>query len=172
MPKHKRLIKVTDLIVDGLCRLVEKNEKAYSELTVQDIVDEAGVCRNSFYRNYGEKDDIFRKRYFEIIETPAEAPAAQFDYFDIFRGACVLFQQNQRFFRCFYRANPAAYFETITSQIIQSNVTDAVVTPQAHYLFAARAWTGIGLLTEWLQNGCDLPIDELTLVLKGFFAKR
>lgn len=172
MPKRKRLVKVTDLIVDGLCRLVEKNEKAYSELTVQDIVDEAGVCRNSFYRNYAEKDDIFRKRYFEIVEVPADTQPVLFDYFDIFRGAGFLFEQNQRFFRCFYRANPAAYFETITAQIIRSNAPDAVVTPQEYYLFAARAWTGVGLLTEWLQKGCDLSIDELTEVLKGFFIKR
>ena len=172
MPKRKRFLKVTDLIVDGLCRLVERNEKPYSELTVQDIVDEAGVCRNSFYRNYEEKDDIFRKRYYEIIQGPDDALPVHFDYFDVFRGACGIFKENQRFFRCFYRANPAAYFETITAQIIRSNTPETVVTRQQYYLFAARAWTGIGLLTAWLQNGCDMEIDPLTEVLKGFFSER
>ena len=73
MPKRKRLVKVTDLIVEGLCRLVENGEKPFSELTVQDIVDEAGVCRNSFYRNYAEKDDIFRKQFAEMVQPPADA---------------------------------------------------------------------------------------------------
>ena len=172
MPKRKRVAKVTDLIVDGLCQLVEKDEASYSELTVQDIVDEAGVCRNSFYRNYSGKDDIFRKRYYEIIQVPDDALPTDFDYFDIFRSAARIFEQNQRFFRCFYRANPAAYFETITSQIIRSNATGDVVTPQEYYLFAARAWTGIGLLTEWLQKGCDLSSDTLIEVLKSFFSEQ
>ena len=173
MPKRKRLVKVTDLITEGLCRLVEKGEKPYSELTVQDIVDEAGVCRNSFYRNYAEKDDIFRKQFSEIISSPTDAePPAHFDYFDIFRFSCRIFEQHQRFFRCFYRANPAVYFETIVGQIIRSNNPADSIEPRAYYLYAARAWTGVGLMTEWLLRGCDLEIDALTDVLKGFFSKR
>ena len=170
MPKRKRLVKVTDLIVEGLCRLVENGEKPFSELTVQDIVDEAGVCRNSFYRNYAEKDDIFRKQFAEMVQPPADAvPPEHFDYFDIFRFSCQIFEQNQRFFRCFYRANSAVYFETIVGKIIRSNNPAEAVDPKAYYLCATRAWTGVGLMTEWLLHGCDLTIDELTDVLKRFF---
>ena len=171
MPKRKRLVKVSDMIADGLCDLIEKGEKPYSELTVQDIVDAAGVCRNSFYRNYDGKDDIFRKQFLAFSNEPDDEPPLQhFDYFDIFRYACRLFDRHQRFFRCFYRANPAMYFETIVGRVIQSNAPGAIPAPQEYYLYAARAWTGIGLMTEWLLRGCDLSIDELTAVLKTFLA--
>ena len=122
---------------------------------------------------YAEKDDIFRKQFSEIISSPTDAePPAHFDYLDIFRFSCRIFEQHQRFFRCFYRANPAVYFETIVGQIIRSNNPADSIEPRAYYLYAARAWTGVGLMTEWLLRGCDLEIDALTDVLKGFFSKR
>ena len=88
MPKRKRPVKVTELILGGLCHLIEQGEKPYSELTIQDIVDEAGVCRNSFYRNYTTKDDIFQKKLWELSTTDDSDrlswTADHFTFYDIF----------------------------------------------------------------------------------------
>lgn len=172
MPKRKRPVKVTDLITDGVCRLIERGEKPYSELTVQDIVDEAGVCRNSFYRNYGAKDDIFRSKLWELFAAEAsenELPNRQpVTYYSIFGAVAALMRENRRFFLCFYQADARAYFDTITSRIIGSNTTKAIdaVSAEEYYTYACRAWIGIGVLTEWLRRSCDLPIDALVHVLQ------
>jgi AcrR family transcriptional regulator len=42
--------------------LIEEN-KPYETLSLQEIVDRAGVCRNSFYRNYRSKEDIFKAQF-------------------------------------------------------------------------------------------------------------
>lgn len=173
MPKQKRQTAVTELIADGLCRLIERGEKPYSALTVQDIVDEAGVCRNSFYRNYTSKDDIFFRRLMELSAGEkterAEKNARGFTFYDIFADVANLMQSNRRFFLCFYRADARAYFDTITSKIIDSNTPDSIETvlPKDYYTYACRAWIGIGVLTEWLKRGCDLPADSLVEVLAG-----
>ena len=72
MSKIKRLISVSDMICDALLSLIEKG-RPYAEISIQDIVDEAGVCRSSFYRNYKSKDDIFQKRFREICEGKARS---------------------------------------------------------------------------------------------------
>lgn len=172
MPKRKRPVKVTELITGGLCSLIERGEKPYSELTVQDIVEEAGVCRNSFYRNYASKDDIFRKKLWELLASgaPGNAPQSRghYTYYDIFGEVASLMQANRRFFLCFYKADARAYFDTITSRIIHSNTPRAIetVSPEEYYTFACRAWIGIGVLTEWLKRGCDLPVPSLVGVLE------
>ena len=100
MPKRKRPVKVTELILGGLCHLIEQGEKPYSELTIQDIVDEAGVCRNSFYRNYTTKDDIFQKKLWELSTTDdsdrLSRTADHFTFYDIFEGVAALMQINKR----------------------------------------------------------------------------
>jgi AcrR family transcriptional regulator len=34
------------------------DEKPYSKITVSDITEKAGIARQTFYRNYGDKDDV------------------------------------------------------------------------------------------------------------------
>lgn len=34
------------------------DEKPYDKITVSDIVEKAGIARQTFYRNYGDKDDV------------------------------------------------------------------------------------------------------------------
>jgi len=69
----KRSIQSADLIVAGFDRLLSNTK--YEELTITAIVQEAGVGRTTFYRNFDEKADIllyqmnmnFAKTYENII---------------------------------------------------------------------------------------------------------
>lgn len=171
MPKIKRLVPVSELICEGLLRLIEAGQKPYSEITIQDIVDEAGVCRNSFYRNFRNKEDIFQKKFLEICEEEDSFADSngQFDYFDILRSVCQKFQRHRRFFRCYYKADLRSYFDTITSHVIFSNNPEntAILSPAEYYTYACRAWLGIGVVTEWFNRDCDISIDELVDIVAG-----
>ncbi len=179
MSKIKRLISVSDMICDALLSLIEKGQP-YAEISIQDIVDEAGVCRSSFYRNYKSKDDIFQKRFLEICEGKAGTPKPQsakpaadedsvhLDFFEIFRAVCHEFSQHRRFFRCYYTADARSYFDTITRHVIATNapVPGASVPPEDYYTYACRAWIGIGVITEWFLRDCDISVDELVEIVK------
>ena len=171
MSKIKRLISVSDMICDALLCLIEKG-RPYAEISIQDIVDEAGVCRSSFYRNYKSKDDIFQKRFLEICHGKAGTKKAEdsprLDYFEIFRAACHEFSQHRRFFRCYYTADARSYFDTITRHVIATNapVPGASVPPEDYYTYACRAWIGIGVITEWFLRDCDIPVDELVEIVR------
>ena len=53
---HPANIFVCECIMQSLFRLMKR--KAYPKITVTDIVREAGVSRNSFYRNYQSIEEI------------------------------------------------------------------------------------------------------------------
>ncbi|HIS47816.1 MAG TPA: TetR/AcrR family transcriptional regulator [Candidatus Scybalocola faecigallinarum] len=50
---------VCECITQSLFRLMKR--KPYNKITVTDLVQEAGVSRNSFYRNYQSTEEIIRQ---------------------------------------------------------------------------------------------------------------
>ena len=51
---------VKEKITETLIRLLK--EKQLTDISISEIIQEAQVSRNSFYRNYSEKEDILRDR--------------------------------------------------------------------------------------------------------------
>lgn len=60
--------RVQEYITDAMFKLLEK--KDYARITVQDLVDRAGVCRASFYRNYFTMDEVI-DRFLDGLFTEA-----------------------------------------------------------------------------------------------------
>jgi len=53
----RRTIRTRDRLGDALIELML--EKAFDTITVQDVLDRAGVGRSTFYVHYRDKDDLF-----------------------------------------------------------------------------------------------------------------
>ena len=53
-----RVIKTKKNIEESFLRLLEK--KSFSEITVQNILDEALINRSTFYKHYSDKYDLAR----------------------------------------------------------------------------------------------------------------
>ena len=60
--------RVQEYITGAMFELLEK--KDYTHITVQDLVDRAGVCRASFYRNYFTMDEVI-DRFLDGVFTEA-----------------------------------------------------------------------------------------------------
>lgn len=56
---HPANMFVCECITQSLFRLMKR--KPYNKITVTDLVQEAGVSRNSFYRNYQSTEEIIRQ---------------------------------------------------------------------------------------------------------------
>jgi AcrR family transcriptional regulator len=173
MPPKKRPCKVTSLICEALCSLIEE-KRPYESISLQEIVDKAGVCRNSFYRNYRTKEDIFKGRFKDINkETDLVLRAnCELSNYAIVEAIAETMKRNREFLLCFYQANPKLYFDTLISQIESSNTTEPIsaVSPEEYYVFASRAWITIGVLTEWLQRGCDISAQVIAKMIDSWDA--
>lgn len=63
----KRIIRTQELIFNSLVDFMEKG-LAYSETSIQDISDNAGIARQTFYRNYLSKDEVILLRLDEVMD--------------------------------------------------------------------------------------------------------
>jgi AcrR family transcriptional regulator len=66
----RRILRTRDALGDALVALM--HEKSFDEITVQEVLDRAGVGRSTFYVHYRDKDDLFlsdMEDFFESFST-------------------------------------------------------------------------------------------------------
>ena len=67
----KRVRRTRDVLGDSLVKLM--HEKPFEEITVQHILDGAGVSRSTFYLHFSDKNDLFLSDAEEFFEMMASA---------------------------------------------------------------------------------------------------
>lgn len=63
----RRILRTRDTLGDALFSLM--HEKNFDEITVQDLLDRAGVGRATFYAHYRDKDDLFLSDVETFLES-------------------------------------------------------------------------------------------------------
>ena len=79
-PKKKvdrRVRKTRDALGDALITLIQ--EKPFDSITIQQVLDRAGVGRSTFYAHYSGKEDLFLTDVEEFFEMMAMALSGQGD---------------------------------------------------------------------------------------------
>jgi AcrR family transcriptional regulator len=64
-----RVRRTRDSLGDALVELM--HERPFEEITVQDVLDRAGVSRSTFYTHYRDKDDLFLSDVEDFLEMMA-----------------------------------------------------------------------------------------------------
>ena len=67
----RRVVRTRDVLGDALVTLM--HEKPFEAITVQDLLDRAGVSRSTFYTHYKDKNDLFFSDAEEFFEAMATA---------------------------------------------------------------------------------------------------
>jgi len=67
----RRVLRTRDRLGDALIALVQ--EKSFDEITVQDVLDRAGVGRSTFYVHYNDKNDLFLSDVEDFLENVSTA---------------------------------------------------------------------------------------------------
>lgn len=65
----RRVRRTRDALGDALVTLM--HEKPFAEITVQHVLDRAGVSRSTFYTHYRDKDDLFLSDVEDFLELMA-----------------------------------------------------------------------------------------------------
>jgi AcrR family transcriptional regulator len=63
----RRILRTRDALGDALVALM--HEKSFDEITVQEVLDRAGVGRSTFYVHYRDKDDLFLSDAEDFFES-------------------------------------------------------------------------------------------------------
>ncbi len=62
----RRILRTRDTLGDALVALM--HEKSFDDITVQEVLDRAGVGRSTFYVHYRDKDDLFLSDVEDFLE--------------------------------------------------------------------------------------------------------
>ena len=65
----RRVVRSRDRLGDAMIELIQ--EKPFGEITVQEVLDRAGVSRTTFYAHYRDMDDLFMSDVDEFLEGAA-----------------------------------------------------------------------------------------------------
>src|SRR5689334_7156318 len=67
----RRILRTRDRLGDALIALIQ--EKPFDQVTVQEVLDRAGVGRSTFYLHYRDKDDLFLSDAEDFLDAMAMA---------------------------------------------------------------------------------------------------
>ena len=165
-----RIRRTRDALGDALVALMQ--ERPFESLTVQDVLDRAGVGRSTFYVHYRDKDDLFASDVDEFwagmanakVQPPRIAPvrellqhaAGMSHFIDALRSAGKhheVFELGQLHFA-----------RAIGRRLSRADRAVHLMKAQRDALAFAQAGAILALLDWWLSHGQPMPpadADEL-----------
>ena len=162
MAENRRVRMTKRLMKDALLELLEV--KPLEKITVTDVCAAADVNRSSFYAHYQDIHALLRELEDEVLEhipvpegpisADSSFPAALELYFDHV-------QQNARLFRALILRREDARFDRRLVDAVMARNRPLLEGDAGRYAYVFFVNGVVGLLREWLGEGCTLSSREM-----------
>lgn len=140
-------------------------EKEYSEITISEIVNRAGVSRTAYYRNYESKEDILKTLLHDVI-ADINGAMEQFSFVSeqetYWNALFVTTKAHAKSFCALLKAGFGhIILEEITKHMINSTTEDDTKNK-----YIIIFWSGAiyNVLTNWVQDGMEQTEDEMAQI--------
>ncbi|WP_246608359.1 TetR/AcrR family transcriptional regulator [Paenibacillus agaridevorans] len=181
----RRVLRTKRVLRDALTALME--EKGFEGITVKDLTERADINRGTFYIHYRDKYDLLEQSEAEIIGVIESMAAEGFQ--NVVQGkwsnqdngaidpspfVCKLFvylQENAPFMRVILGAGGDPSFQKRLREVIRQRALPILtssggeVLVPADYLTAYVSSAHLGVIQNWLDNGMDLPPEQMADIL-------
>lgn len=160
------------VIRDALYKLLET--KHLSQITVKEICEEADINRATFYRNYVDIYDLYEKLEEELTSSAFADGNIETGRYRLIE----LIYENQSFYREFFASRlespyikkmAGEIFDQMKALLIQRGTFDER-TFQISYQY--NYYGMIGVLKEWLSDGCPEKPREFADMIYGIVEKQ
>lgn len=180
----RRVLRTKRVIRDALTALME--EKGFDGITVKDLTERADINRGTFYIHYRDKYDLLEQSEAEIIGAIESMAAEGFqnavqgkwinnngaiDPSPFVRKLFVYLQENAPFMRVILGAGGDPSFQKRLREVIRQRALPILtssggeVLVPADYLTAYVSSAHLGVIQNWLDNGMDLPPEQMADIL-------
>ena len=164
MDKRKEAnLRVKESITAAMLHLLQ--EKSISEITVSEIIAEAGVARASFYRNYATKESVIITLISDILEQFRQDIEADSDDFYTYRNVRRSFEYFSQYRNLVLDLHRFGYGSILLEMLNRFHEDIAGEMPQKS-MERYRIYIYIGSLYNtammWLQDGQKDNIDEIS----------
>lgn len=154
---------------DALILLMKK--KKYSSITIQDIVDKAGLSRMAYYRNFTSKDDIIKYYLQSITDNFLEESKLIYDPNNFNQYIMILFNHlllHKDLGFILKESNLIYYIKDIFDKIFSNKSKN--IKEQYNYYFISGGLYNI--YYYWLINDCKESPEKLADMFADFFTKK
>jgi AcrR family transcriptional regulator len=169
--EDQRVRRTRDRLGDALVKLVV--QKPFDDITVQDVLDRAGVSRSTFYAHYRDKNDLFLSDAEDFFQGMASALSRFGDKSERVAPVQELFAHIAEV-RPFYNALVESgrmhdvmelgqeHFARGIEQRLNELPRAGVIPPDRRGAIArGLAGTLFSLLAWWVQHGTSLSPEEM-----------
>lgn len=168
----RRARRTRQSLSDALIRLIL--EKRYDSITVQDVIDRAGVARSTFYAHYRDKDDLFLQGWRSMLDMFARRiewdDAGRRRFFPVL-GLLLHVRDSHNFYRALVRSRKTAmlfrtghaYLRESIERSLESWLADkpqpSLPVPLVADYIAGEV---MSLLKWWLDNDMPYTPERMT----------
>ncbi|WP_413379332.1 TetR/AcrR family transcriptional regulator [Paenibacillus taichungensis] len=174
--RDKRSIQSSEWIFEALLALTD--EMDYEKISVTDIVNRAKVGRSTFYRNFDQKDDVFKfkcnqtclrlREYLTDYQTQYDVPpgpASSKPFFTFWSSNTLLIEALIKINRIDILSD--SYVEVLRQYYDDyTYLLDGIPSDYVEYVMAANVGSSIGVLVQWIKNNKrESPEDIAEIVM-------
>ncbi|MBY5034718.1 TetR/AcrR family transcriptional regulator [Streptococcus gallolyticus] len=163
--EHARAQRSQELSIRALLSLMYRFP--YDEITVKEIVAEAGITRQTFYRNFTSKEDVLRSYFSYLYEECAHYLANKEGVClqDVFTSYFEFWDQYRQGIQTFYEQNSPSKMNNLTLPYLYqlypyfSNylLSDFDENYLQDFIFGGL----VQVKSSWIQRGCDISAIEM-----------
>lgn len=169
MKLDKRSRRTRAWLLETLLDLIES--KDYSEITITELTERAGIARQTFYRNYDSMDDILLSRLNGIIDEYLEKVFRNLEKkkdpdwdFEV-KQLIFLWQQNEVIFRALKKAGLDYQVMEKLSHLftrfhMKAQNLEKLDDKQQHLVYYLSGGVFM-VLNKWFENDRKFPSDQL-----------
>lgn len=149
---------VKNKMLTTLLELIDK--QTFEDISISQLVGEAGVGRASFYRNYNSKEDVLRQEAARLMEEyqnlyqnddPQNMTVKIIHLLDFYK-------EHSEFYCALYKAGLSNIIQD--TFISSAEITDELPNTVA-YVKSAFAYLTYGWIIEWIKRGMQESGTEL-----------
>lgn len=155
---------IKDKIIRAFFDLMQGKE--YKSIKVTDIVNQAGVSRESYYRNFNSKEDIVIqfldnvKEEMEIKESNSEDILKEQFLLQKFEEAFVIVKKYKREILSIYQELPNNILQKLFNEFTESFIGDMPNDSAEKYKLYFISGASLNIVIEWIENGTkEDPIE-------------
>ena len=176
-PKNRQVERTCSWILEAVLLLMD--EKPYGKITVSDITKKAGIARQTFYRNYKDKDEVIIK-YFanifnsEMLEVENISGRNRQDIIILTFNIKYMIEHKTNLMKMLSIIGIEDIFtDSFTEwQNFLFNQKKSRLTPQAQLVYRYKLFyqiTGIiVVIMDWFKNNMPVSVDNLIKLLNHF----
>lgn len=172
MDKRKEAnIRVRKSITDALFSLMK--DKNFSEITITEIIREAGVARASFYRNYTSKEDVLLTLISFVLNDYRETADYNLEEYYTYQNVLRSFQYFKKYEKYVIDLYQHGFGISLLEELNQFHESIAGVM-KVHSVTRYQLYMYIGALYNtaivWLLSEEQEPVEEIaTMFFQNYF---